>query len=216
MSQQEIAQPVTEWTACRASPGLHVSISPTWSFEHTLGLQLQPARKILQYIHCGVSYSSHLWRTDLLLVFCTAAHILVMMLKHGIQPGHLRHLIYLQMEDARWISPSKVDPRVSMLGSWKTGFLLSASSRRVTGLWPVSCVLKGAGILPGIFHRKLPLFHVGECGYVLWEHLPAGCMAVKCTGWIVVSHLKCVWLPVPSQCQVLSEVPSDGEPCSVP
>lgn len=215
MSQQETAQPVTEWRACRASPDLHVSISPTQSFEHTLGPQQQPARKILQDKYYGVSYSCHLWSTDLLLVLSTSAPILVMVLKHGIQPGCLRNLIYLQMEDARWVCPSKADPRVSMPGSWKTGFLLSASSRRITGLWPLSCVLKEAGILPGILHRKLPLSHVGECGYVLWEHLPAGYMAVKCSGWIVVSHLKCEWLPVPSQIQVLSEVPIDGEPCSV-
>lgn len=138
-----------------------------------------------------------------------------MRLKHGIQPACLRHLIYLQMEDAGWVSPFKVDPQVSMPGSWKTGFLLSVSSSRVTGLLPLSCVLGGAGILPGIFHGKLPLFHVGEHGYVAWEHLPTRCMAVKWSGWIVVCHLKWMGLPVPSQCQILSEVPNDGEPCSV-
>lgn len=94
-----------------------------------------------------------------------------MRLKHEIQPACLRYLIYLQMEDAKWVSPSKVDPQVSILGSWKTDFLLSASSRRITGLWSLFCVLGGAGILPGNFHRKLSLFHIGECGYVAWEHV---------------------------------------------
>lgn len=113
-----------------------------------------------------------------------------MRLKHGIHSACLRHLIYLQMEDAGWVNPFKVDPQVSLPGSGRTGFLLSVSSSRVTGLLPLSCVLGGAGILPGIFHGKLPLFHVGEQGYVAWEHLLARYMAVWCSGWIGVSHLK--------------------------
>lgn len=208
--------PATGWRACGASLDLHVSISPTQSFEHTLGPQQQSARKILQDKYYGAVYSCHLRSTDLLLVCFTSAHTSIMRLKHELQPACLRHLIHLQMEDAGWVSPAKADPQVSMPGSWKTGFILSAFSKRVTGLWPLSCVLRGAGVLPGIFHGKLPLFHVGERGCVVWEHLSAGYLAVKCSGWIVVSRLKCVWLPVPSQCQVLSEVPSDGEPCSAP
>ena len=39
----------------------------------------------------------------------------------------------------RWVSPSKVDPQVSIPRRWRDGFLLPASSRRVAGLWTLSC-----------------------------------------------------------------------------
>lgn len=78
-----------------------------------------------------------------------------------------------------------------------------------------SPTLGGAAIRPRGPHRKLPLSSgVGTypCGYVLWEHPSAAYVAVKYSGWIVGSHLRCIGLQVPSQCQVLSEAPSDGVP----
>lgn len=62
-----------------------------------------------------------------------------MRLKHGIQPACLRHLIYLQMEDARWVSPFKVDPpgfHARVMENW-----VSPVSLQQQGHWAFATLL---------------------------------------------------------------------------
>lgn len=93
-----------------------------------------------------------------------------MRLKHGVQPGCLRHLIYLQVLDAEWVGPSKVDSQVSIPRRWRAGFLLQASRRRVTGLWTLFWARRSRNP----FWRLSQAVTSVQRGYVLWEHLSAG------------------------------------------